>query len=104
MIGALVEQYQREIFLTIALTEIALMPTLIFAIIAGLASIFTPFMYYQFLMLRYSSRRNPYTRQAFHWLRVSSENFSNSQRCPLFARSLIHKSIELVSRLAPPQV
>lgn len=37
MIASFLEQYQREIFLTIALTEITLMPTLIFAIMSGLA-------------------------------------------------------------------
>ncbi|KAJ6224521.1 hypothetical protein RDWZM_003066 [Blomia tropicalis] len=97
-------RYQREIFLTIALTEITLMPTLFFAILSGLASIFTPFMYYQFLMLRYSSQRNPYTRQAFHWLRLWFEKTANSPRCPQMGRSVIYKSIEIICRLAPQPV
>ena len=103
IIASLVE-YQREIFLTIAFTEITLMPTLLFAIIAGLASIFTPFLYYQFLIFRYSSRRNPYTRQAFHLIRISSEKFASSPRCPHIARSFLFKSIELISHLAPQQI
>ena len=33
----------------------------------------TPFIYYHFLTLRYTSRRNPYTRNMFHELRLATE-------------------------------
>lgn len=99
-----VTQYQRQILLTIALTEITLMPTLIFCILSGLASIFSPFMYYQFLTLRYASRRNPYTRQAFHWLRLTFEGFLGNPRCPEFGRTVIRKGIELTCKLAPATI
>ncbi|XP_075589307.1 transmembrane protein 33-containing Krueppel homolog 2 isoform X2 [Dermatophagoides farinae] len=94
-------QSQRQILFTIALAEITLMPTILFAIMAGLASIFTPFMYYQFVSLRYSSRRNPYSQQAFHWLRLSLQNFAMSPRCPSILRTIIYRGIELVCRFAP---
>lgn len=94
-------QSQRQILLTIALAEITLMPTIIFAIIAGLASIFTPFMYYQFVALRYSSRRNPYSQQAFHWLRLSLQHFAMSPRCPSILQTIIYRGIEIVCRFAP---
>ena len=83
------------------MAEITLMPTILFAIMAGLASIFTPFMYYQFVSLRYSSRRNPYSQQAFHWLRLSLQNFAMSPRCPSILRTIIYRGIELVCRFAP---
>ena len=38
-------------------------------VFTGRTSIVTPFIYYRFLGLRYSSRRNPYTRAIFHELR-----------------------------------
>ncbi|KAI7694075.1 Transmembrane protein 33 [Sarcoptes scabiei] len=94
-------QNQRQILLTIALTEITLMPTILFAILAGLASILTPFLYYRFVSLRYASRRNPYSQQAFHWLRISIENFASSQNCPVFLRGYIYKLIDLVCRFSP---
>lgn len=89
--------------LTVALTEITLMPTIVFSIMAGLATIFTPIMYYQFVVLRYASRRNPYTRQAFHWLRVAIEQkVLTSPQCPQFARGMMTKGIDIISRMAPP--
>ncbi|OTF73223.1 Kruppel 2-like protein [Euroglyphus maynei] len=94
-------QSQRQILLTIALAEITLMPTILFGIIAGLTSIFTPFMYYQFVILRYSSRRNPYSQQAFHWLRLSLQNFAMSPRCPSILQTIIYRGIEFVCRFSP---
>jgi transmembrane protein 33 len=38
-------------------------------VFSGRTSIVTPFIFYRFLGLRYSSRRNPYTRAIFHELR-----------------------------------
>lgn len=94
-------QNQREILLTIALTEVVLMPTILFSIMAGLAGIFTPLMYYHFVTLRYSSRRNPYNRQAFHAIRIFIQNFASSPNCPELLRNILLKGIAFTCRLAP---
>uniref|UniRef100_A0A0K0DI08 Transmembrane protein 33 n=1 Tax=Angiostrongylus cantonensis TaxID=6313 RepID=A0A0K0DI08_ANGCA len=73
----------------------------IFLIPVGKASLFVPFIYYRFLTLRYSSRRNPNTRQAFAQMRYSLDQVAASASCPQIVRSLIYNSISLISRLAP---
>lgn len=98
LVSKFLEQYQSRIYFTIALTEITLMPTIIFALMAGLVSIFTPLMYYQFLMMRYCSRRNLYNRQAFSWLRIYVENLASSPRCPPLIRTILLKGVEIVNR------
>lgn len=40
----------------------------------------TPFIYYHFLTLRYTSRRNPYTRNMFHELRLATETVANQPK------------------------
>lgn len=62
----------------------------------------TPFVYYHFLVLRYSSRRNPYTRNMFYELRLATESAANNPRVPPFVRKAVHTSISVISRLAPP--
>jgi hypothetical protein len=74
--------------------------TIIYALI-GRASLLTPFIYYRFLTLRYSSRRNHYTRTMFRELRVYCERVAMSPKCPAFVANLINKSIDIVSRFAP---
>ncbi|KAK2157437.1 hypothetical protein LSH36_191g00009 [Paralvinella palmiformis] len=85
----------------IACTEIFLMPAILFMMFTGHASIFLPFIYYRFLTLRYSSRRNPYCRQLFSELRVAMENICSSPSCPAFVRNIVYKVIAFISRLAP---
>ena len=53
------------------------------------------------LFLRYSSRRNPYTRAVFYELRVSLEQAAAAPNFPNFARGLLHKAINIVSNMAP---
>ncbi|KAJ1372480.1 hypothetical protein KIN20_034650 [Parelaphostrongylus tenuis] len=85
----------------IACGEIFLIPVLIAMIFVGKASLFVPFIYYRFLTLRYASRRNPNTRQAFAQMRYSLDQVAASTACPQIVRSLIYNSINLISRLAP---
>lgn len=68
----------------------------------GKAGIMTPLVYYQFLVLRYSSRRNPYTRNVFYELRLVTDNFANGARTPPVVRKVLQGSISFISRLAPP--
>jgi hypothetical protein len=63
----------------------------------------TPFIYYQFLTLRYTSRRNPYTRNMFHELRLATESVANNAKVScLFNKNrifLFHKNSHSHSKL-----
>lgn len=96
-----VEFQSRNILRMVAFNEIFLMPMTGFLIFAGKTSLVTPFLYYRFLSMRYSSRRNPYCRTIFHELRLSLEHFAYSPKCPGFLKSIIYKSINSISSLAP---
>ena len=61
----------------------------------------TPFIYYHFLTLRYSSRRNPHTRNMFHELKLAVEAIANNPKAPPIIGNILHTAIRLVSRLAP---
>lgn len=69
---------------------------------SGRAGLMTPFVYYHFLVLRYSSRRNPYTRNMFYEFRLRAEAAANNPRVPSMLRKAVHTSIAVISRLAPP--
>jgi hypothetical protein len=69
----------------------------------GRAGLLTPFIYYHFLTLRYSSRRNPYTRNMFHELRLLLEGTASKPGTPSFLRNILLSIIAFASRLAPPQ-
>lgn len=64
----------------------------------------TLFVYYRFLTLRYSSRRNPYTRNTFGELRFLVESYSQNPSCPAAIRNMVSKMVAFISRLAPPLV
>jgi hypothetical protein len=100
---SLVELQSRNILRAAAFSEIFLLPIVIVMIFMGRATLFTPFLYYRFLSLRYASRRNPYTRNMFHELRVAIEEAASSPRFPQGARNLLHKAINFISRMAPVQ-
>lgn len=68
---------------------------------SGRAGLVTPFIYYHFLALRYSSRRNPYSRNMFHELRLATDSFANNPKMPPFVKKLIVNGIKTVERLAP---
>ncbi|XP_054160712.1 transmembrane protein 33-like [Oppia nitens] len=99
-----IQRHQRSVLQTVALTEIALMPAVVLALLSGSASLLAPFLFYRFLALRYASRRNPYTRQMFYELRVSAERMSTAGACPALLGRAIRNVIELMGRLAPPIV
>jgi transmembrane protein 33 len=71
---------------------------------SGKAGLMTPFIYYNFIVLRYSSRRNPYTRNMFQEMRVYIETTANRPSFPSFLRGPILNGISIIGRLAPRQV
>ncbi|KAL3880647.1 hypothetical protein ACJMK2_032871 [Sinanodonta woodiana] len=85
----------------VACSEIFLMPALMFMMFSGRVSILLPVVYYRFLTLRYSSRRNPYNRTLFTELRVTVDYVCNKPQCPQLIRNICSKVIDLISRLAP---
>jgi len=101
MLISLVELQSRNILRMVAFSEIFLMPLSIVFIFTGQTSMVTPFMYYRFICMRYASRRNPYTRNMFHELRLAAEEASRSPRMPTAVTNLMYKAIGLVSRMAP---
>ena len=69
---------------------------------SGRGSLLTPFMYYRFLSLRYSSHRNPYSRTMFHELRRMAEAQAASPSCPGFVATLLRRGVDLTVNLSPP--
>lgn len=90
-----------QIFRFVALNEIILMPLLILSIFVARSNLLLIFMYYRFLTLRYTSRRNPYTKILFTELRIAAEQFCSQPACPAFVARLCHSSIQFINRLAP---
>lgn len=99
---SLVEFQTRNILRLAAFSEIFIMPVTVLFVFFGKAGLMTPLVYYQFLVLRYSSRRNPYTRNMFHEMRLVAENFANGTSTPPILRKAVQGSISFISRLAPP--
>uniref|UniRef100_A0A240PKZ2 Uncharacterized protein n=1 Tax=Anopheles epiroticus TaxID=199890 RepID=A0A240PKZ2_9DIPT len=99
---SVVEFQTRNILRLAAFGEIIIMPTSVLLVFLGKAGIMTPLVYYQFLVMRYSSRRNPYTRNMFYELRLVAENFANGAGTPPFVRNTLHTAIGFISRLASP--
>lgn len=85
----------------IACTEIFIMPAVFLMTFTGRCTIFLPVIYYRFLLLRYSSRRNPYCRTLFHEMRLTIEYLCNKPQCPAMIRNMLTKAIAVISRLAP---
>ncbi|XP_041969986.1 Krueppel homolog 2 isoform X2 [Aricia agestis] len=98
---SLVEFQSRTILRVAALAEIVLFPVVVIMALFGYCGLMTPFVYYYFVTWRYTSRRNPYTRNTFRELRALAER--TAERPALaFARPAIHGAVALVCRLAPP--
>jgi len=98
---SLVEFQSRNILRMVAFNEIFLLPFSVMMIFAGKTSVVTPFLYYRFLGLRYTSRRNPYCRTMCHELKLSVEALAYNPKCPTWAKNVIYKAIAFVSNLAP---
>ena len=92
---------QVQMFRFIALSEICLLPAVVFMATTGRMHLLHIFIYYKFLTLRYASRRNPYCRTLFYELRMTVQHVCSSHRCPQFIRTVCYKIISVVSRLAP---
>ncbi|XP_037703314.1 transmembrane protein 33-like [Choloepus didactylus] len=92
---------QQNILKFIACNEIFLMPATAFMLFIGQGSLLQPFIYYRFLTLQYSSRRNPYCQTLFNELRIVVEHIIMKPACPLFVRRLFLQNIAFISRLAP---
>ncbi|XP_060065288.1 transmembrane protein 33-like [Ylistrum balloti] len=95
------QSQQVSVLRFVACTEIFIMPTIVFMMLSGRCSLFLPIIYYRFLILRYSSRRNPYCRTLFSEMRMTVEYLTNKPQCPGIVRTLCNKSIALIYRLAP---
>lgn len=98
---SLVEFQSRNILRLIAFFEIVLMPYTVFLIFMGRAGLLTPFVYYHFLTQRYNSRRNPYTRNMFHELRLLFESIGSKPGTPHFVRRILNLIVAFTCRLAP---
>ncbi|CAF1049550.1 unnamed protein product [Rotaria sp. Silwood1] len=85
----------------VALNEIVLMPILILSIFVSRSNFLLIFMYYRFLTLRYTSHRNPYTRNLFYEIRQSVEYLCNKPACPPFIGRICYNTIAFINRLAP---
>jgi len=101
MLISFVELQSRNLLRMVAFNEIFLMPLIVFLLASGRASLVTPFLYYRFLGLRYSSRRNPYCRTMFHELRLAVTQLAYSPKCPGFLRTIVYKMVQLVENMAP---
>ncbi|KAM6953673.1 LOW QUALITY PROTEIN: transmembrane protein 33-like [Aplochiton taeniatus] len=94
---------QQNILKFVACNEIFLMPATVFMLFSGQGSLLQ-LIYYRFLTLRYTSRRNPYCRSLFTELRILLEHFIMKPTCPAFFRKMCLNSIAFISRLAPTGV
>jgi len=101
MLISLVELQSRNILRLVAFLEVFLQPFTVLMIFTGKTNLITPILYYRFLGLRYSSRRNPYCRTICHELRLSMEALAYNPKCPAFARTIIYKAIGFAVSLAP---
>ncbi|XP_030748046.1 Krueppel homolog 2 [Sitophilus oryzae] len=101
---SLVEFQSLNILRMVAFTEIILMPYIAFLALTGQAGLLTPFIYYNFLSQRYTSRRNPYTRNMFHELRLLFEKFANKPNIPSFVKPIVLGIVNFTTKLAPPVV
>jgi len=101
MLISLVELQSRNILRLVAFHEVFLLPFTVMMIFAGKTNLVTPFLYYRFLSLRYTSRRNPYCRTICHELRMSLEALAYNPKCPQWAKNIIYKAISAANNLAP---
>jgi len=101
MLISLVEFQSRNILRLVAFHEVFLQPFTVLMIFTGKTNLITPILYYRFLGLRYTSRRNPYCRTICHELRLSMEALAYNPKCPSFVKTIIYKAIGLAVSLAP---
>ncbi|KAH8404973.1 hypothetical protein KR215_000529, partial [Drosophila sulfurigaster] len=96
---SIVEFQAANILKATAFCEIFIMPYAIVLTFMSHAGLMTPIIYYHYLVMRYSSRRNPYPRTAFAELRITFEALAS--RSPPAVGKIIRVGIGFVNRLAP---
>ncbi|XP_015512372.1 Krueppel homolog 2 [Neodiprion pinetum] len=97
---SLVEFQSRNILRLCAICEALLLPYTILLILNGRAGLLTPFIYYQFLALRLSSRRNPFTRNLFREISNSLSVISNKPGTPAILKRAITFVIGLIQNMS----
>jgi len=95
------DSIRQQVFLFVATTEIVVFAVSVLMVFSGQASLMIPFFYYRFLQLRYTSRRNPYSRLAFGQFRTMVTQLANHPQCPGFVGKIINVSVNYISRLSP---
>ncbi|RZF32848.1 hypothetical protein LSTR_LSTR009399 [Laodelphax striatellus] len=98
---SLIEFQSRNILRLIAFSEIILMPFTVILILVGRAGLLTPFIYYHFLSMRYKSMRNPYTRNVFHELRVTTDALAAKPGTPTFISNVLRSIVDFIVKLSP---
>ncbi|KAH8385766.1 hypothetical protein KR009_009430 [Drosophila setifemur] len=96
---SIVEFQAANILKATAFCEIFIMPYAIVLTFMSHAGLMTPIIYYHYIVMRYSSRRNPYPRTAFAELRITVEALA--ARAPPAVSKIIRGTIGFVNRLAP---
>ncbi|KAL7064295.1 hypothetical protein AAHC03_04504 [Spirometra sp. Aus1] len=97
---AKVRSNEQTILRVVAMNEIMLMGVTIFLAFSGPNALFLPFLYFQFLKLRYASRRNPFCRQTFYELRLHRLSLkTESTNCIQLDASSLHKHLDSFSPL-----
>jgi hypothetical protein len=86
---------QQSLFRIVALTEIFLLPVLIIMVFLGRAQIFSPFLYYRYVKLRYHSQRNKYCQQVFYELRMTGDMYKNKAGTPAILKKAIQSCQDL---------
>ncbi|XP_065058702.1 transmembrane protein 33-like [Rhopilema esculentum] len=94
-------QTQQSLLQFIASSEIMMMLVTILMLLSAQASFLVPFFYYRFLQLRYTSRRNPYSRLMFQQMRLGVEQLARNPKCPAVVGRVLFGFTGFVSRLAP---
>lgn len=100
---SLVEFQSRNILRAVSFVEIILMPLTVILVLMGRAGLLTPFIYYHFVMQRYTSRRNPYTRNMFRELRSVLVTTAEKPSMPGIVKTILLGVVSFTLRLAPPQ-
>lgn len=96
------KEKQQQLLRVVATAEIFVMPLVVVQLFTGqCGSLLTPLVYYQFLVLRYMSRRNPYVRNAFSEMKLVVNQMIYSQSCPGFVRSIVSKVMGLIEKMSP---
>ncbi|XP_019857399.1 PREDICTED: transmembrane protein 33-like isoform X1 [Amphimedon queenslandica] len=85
----------------IAYCEVFTFPIMLWEILAGHMFILAPLFYYNFLKMRYTSRRNGSVRMVFSELHTSACFIAAHRNCPTIISSVIYKMDSVISRLNP---